>query len=483
MAHTILIDVSAGMLRAALTDAKGRLCELCVEPPKKEPDHDYVVAGAIYKARVTAVNPSLNMAFVDLGVGPSAVLHGYNVPASLSKTKTPQPLAGVLRENSEIMVEVKRPGYASKGPKVSADIALGGRYMILLPYTSKTFTSQKLPPGVRKRLEAESKNLSPRGKILRTSAAKASFETLAAEECALINRWREIEALAAKTPAPCALYTPDIIWQALESWLSRFEIEKIICNHNSFVQKIKTLYPQLQFNIKLHTPAWNLFSGYNLETQIEQALNRRVTLPSGVSLVIEATESMTVIDVNSSGCGGANFEDTALKVNLAAAREIARELILRCIGGLVVIDFIDMHSAENRARVAAALRTAMFGDANKVEIDGFTKTGLLTLKRSRGQRPWQTFFTENCGCCQTGQTLNARYFAHKIYREILDLEPVKNAGIITLKVHADIADFFEKAGQPLIVEMQNILQTTVCIEVQKNIAKSFYQILQTSPNI
>ena len=481
MTYSILLDTTAGMTRAALLDEFGRLCELCVEPQKKESLADTVVAGAIYKARVISVVPSLDAAFVDLGTGASAILHGFSLPQALNAGKGRQPLAGVLRENSEIMVEVKRPGYAQKGPKVSADIGLNGRYMVLLPYTTKTFTSQKLPPKERRRLEEDSKNLSPRGKILRTSAAQAGFAELEAEEMTLINRWREIEAVAAKTPAPCVLYSPDVVWQALGEWFSRLDIGEIVCNDLVMSQRLKNNRPGFKYNVKIFEPKWALFVRYNVESQIGQALNRQIVLPSGISLVIESTESMTVVDVNSGRFGGENFEETALQVNLAAAAEIAHELRLRCIGGLVVIDFIDMRSEGNRVKVTKALQEAFKNDPNKINIAGFNESGLLTLKRSRAQRPWQKFFVQTCTCCQTGYMPNARYYAQKFYREIMELE--NGGGPLTLNMHPEAAAFFTGDGQPLLVEMQRVLQTTICIKPDQDLTRDAYRILQTSSNI
>lgn len=478
MTYSILIDTTADMTRAALLDESGRFCELCVEPQKKDHLQNVVVAGAIYKARVLSVVPSLDAAFVDIGTGASAILHGFSLPSTLSSGKIRQPLAGVLRENSEIMVEVKRPGYALKGPKVSADIGLNGSYMVLLPYTGKTFTSQKLAPKERRRLEEDSKKLSPRGKILRTGAAQASFEELEAEEMALINRWREIEAIAAKTPAPCVLYSPEVLWQALGEWLSHFDIKEVICNDTALSQRLKNHHSELQHNIKVFEPKWALFAHYNIESQIEQALNRYITLPSGISLIIEATESMTVIDVNSGSFGRENFEETALQVNLAAAAEIARELRLRCIGGLVVIDFIDMRIGENRAKVTKALREAFKNDPNKIDIAGFNESGLLTLKRSRSQRPWQNFFLQPCTCCNTGLMLNARYYAQKFFREIMELET--GGKPLTLNMHPEVATFFIEDGQTLLVEMQRVLQTTVCVCPDADLTRDAYRILQTS---
>lgn len=481
MPYSILIDTTADMTRAALLDETGRLCELCVEPQKKENLEDTVVAGAIYKARVISVVPSLDAAFVDLGTGASAILHGFSLPSTLSAGKTRQPLAGVLRENSEIMVEVKRPGYALKGPKVSADIGLNGRFMVLLPYTTKTFTSQKLPPKERRRLEEDSKKLSPRGKILRTSAAQASFAELEAEEMSLINRWREIEAIAARKPAPCVLYSPEVLWQALGDWFGRLDIGEIICNDPVLSQRLKNHRPGLKYNVRVFEPKWSLFATHHVESQIEQALNRYVTLPSGISLVIEATEGMTVIDVNSGRFGGENFEETALQVNLAAAAEIARELRLRCIGGLVVIDFIDMRADINRAKVTKALQDALKNDSNKIDIAGFNDSGLLTLKRSRAQRPWQKFFVQTCTCCRTGQMPSARYYGQKFYREVMELE--KGGDPLSLYIHPEVAAFFAGDGQTLLVEMQRTLKTTISVYPDTDLPRDAYRILQTSSNI
>lgn len=480
MTYSILIDTTAGMARAALLDEAGRLCELCVEPQKKDHLMDSVVAGAIYKARVVNVVPSLDAAFVDIGTGANAILHGFNLPPALSTGKSRRSLVNVLRENSEIMVEVKRPGYAHKGPKVSADIGLNGRYMILLPYTNKTFTSQKLPPKERRRLEEDSQKLSPRGKILRTSAAQASFTELETEEITLIHRWREIEALAVKTPTPCVLYSPDVIWQALGDWFAQHVISEIVCNDAHMAQRLKNHRPGLKYNVKVFESKWALFAHYNIESQIEQALNRYVTLPSGVSLIIEPTESMTVIDVNSGRFGGENFEETALQANLAAAGEIARQLRLRCIGGLIVIDFIDMASDENRAQIVQALREAFKNQSHKINISGFNKAGLLTLKRSRIQRPWQNFFMQTCSCCQSGLMPNARYHAHKFYREIMELET--GGEPLTLNMHPEVANFFAGEGQTLLVEMQGFLRTTICVYPDAKIPRETYLVFQTSLN-
>lgn len=478
--YTILIETDPLMICAALLDEHDRLTELCIKALAADPaGNDGVIAGAIFNGRIVQVNPALDAAFVDLGTGPPAILHGYDIPRINVKGRQRQPLISALKENSEIMVEVKRPGYAGKGPKVSADIGLNGRYMVLLPYTSQTFTSQKLPPKERRRLEEDGKELSPRGKILRTSAAKASFAELELEEQALIRDWRKIEANAAKHPAPTLLYQPDVIMQALAEWIIQNEITQIICNDVVVTEVLKKNWPELKFAIHLQTSdKERFFAAHNVEIQIDRALERKVLLPNGVNVAIDPVEGMTVIDVNSGGFAGHDFEDTALKANLTAAEEIARQIRLRCLGGLIAIDFINMAADANRAKIKQALQQAFHYDPNRATIGEFNEAGVLFVKRSRKQRPWQQLFNRPCDCCGLSKVRNELYFARRIYHELRALDDT--ATELNIRVHPGVADFFSKAGQILLMDIQKKIKTTICVIPDNTLTKNASKISQPS---
>lgn len=463
MTHTILIDNFAFMTRAALLDADNRLVELCLCDSTVRT----ALSGAIYKGRVSAVNLALGIAFVDLGFGLPAVLQG----------RAGQPLG--VKENAEVLVEVKRPAYGHKGPTVTQDIGLGGEYLILLPKGKRAFVSQKLDPAVRRSLlDWTERQPQDMGRILRTAAAGVSEEALAEEEATLRLRWRELEQLAASTPAPAALYMPDIMKETVSRWLATESVGRAVSN-NALWTKCLQIFPELEYNIG-HFTGYAPPAEFNLETQIESALEPRMVTPEGISLMIETTESLTTIDVNSGTYAGRNFEDTALRVNLRAAEEIARQLRLRCIGGLVVIDFIDMRREEHRAKVWQKLQACLKRDFAQIVLDKFTLTGLVTLKRSRTQTSWQSHYLEKCPRCGNGLQKNAYFYARHILREICTLP--EHAPHFTIMMHPGLADFFTGAGQPLLMEMERLCSATICVVPMSGLAKGTYQIRQIAAN-
>ncbi|WP_018351293.1 Rne/Rng family ribonuclease [Longispora albida] len=367
------------------------------------------MVGNVYLGRVQNVLPSMEAAFVDIGRGRNAVLYAGEVNwDAVGLSGRGRSIEQALKPGDSVLVQVTKDPVGHKGARLTSHIALSGRHLVYVPHGNASGISRKLSDTERKRLRDILKQLVPdeAGVIVRTAAEGASTEELERDVTRLQAQWEAIEAKSKSGSAPVALYEePDLVIRVVRDLFNEDFRELIIQGDDAWDQVepyLEHVSPDLVGRLSRYSGVVDVFQAMRIDEQIMKALDRKVFLPSGGSLVIDRTEAMTVIDVNTGkfiGHGG-NLEETVTKNNLEAAEEIVRQLRLRDIGGIIVVDFIDMVLESNRELVLRRLTECLGRDRTKHQVTEITSLGLVQMTRKRMGQGLLEAFSETCDCCK-----------------------------------------------------------------------------------
>jgi ribonuclease E len=365
------------------------------------------IDGNIYRGRVQNVLPGMEAAFVDIGTPKNAVLYRGDVRFDRDDVETSS--GGSPRIGQTIVCQVTKNPIGAKGARLTQEVSLPGRFVVMVPNSSAFGISKRLDDAERKRLRRIVDDVRPKGHglIVRTAAEGASQEELGHDVERLAAQWEAIEAEAGRSTAPGLLYRePDLAVRSVREEFNREYRGVVIDDEELFLQVrdyIEQVNPELADRVELYDPvAENMpvFERFHVHEQLHKALDRKVWLPSGGSIIIERTEALTVIDVNTGkNVGTSNLEETVYRNNLEAAEEIARQLRLRDIGGIIVIDFIDMEIRENRDKVAAALRSALARDKTRTQVFDISELGLIEMTRKRVSEGLVESLSSTCAIC------------------------------------------------------------------------------------
>ncbi|MBE3578138.1 MAG: Rne/Rng family ribonuclease [Limnochordales bacterium] len=476
MSKEILINVNRMETRAAVLE-DGRLVELHVERESNQR-----VAGNIYKGRVVNVLPGMQAAFVDIGLEKNAFLYVADLGGYLHQAEEeneavvpfrPQAINEILKEGQEIVVQVTKDPIGTKGARVVTHLSIPGRYLVLMPTVEYVGISRRIDdPEERERLKGLARKIRPRnaGLIVRTAAEGEDEEELKRDLRFLLRTWEKIKSRARKLPAPALLYKDyDLVYRVVRDIFTD-EVDRLVIDSRAEYQKtlqlLKGISPELRERVELYDGEVPLFEARGLENEIERALKRKVWLPSGGYLVIDETEALTSIDVNTGKfIGSTNLADTVLKTNLEATAEIARQLRLRNLGGIIVVDFIDMDSEEDKKKVLAQLIEEIGKDKTKTHVLGFTHLGLVEITRKKTRQSLTSFLERSCPYCDgTGRVLSEETVGAKAEREIRKLARMADVEAILVALHPSVAAMVIGTGGSNLKRLEEETHKTIYIK-------------------
>jgi ribonuclease E len=367
------------------------------------------MVGNVYLGRVQNVLPGMEAAFIDIGRGRNGVLYAGEVNYSPEDLEGPQPrIEQVLKNGQPVMVQVTKDPMGGKGARLTAQISMPGRFLVFVPNANISGISRRLPDEERRRLKTIMKKVRPEGHgvIVRTAAEGASEDALTADLERLVREWEDIQKRSKKAKAPAGLYEePELTVRVVRDLFTDEEFKELATDsprvHEKVMSYVRDVAPDLESKIHLHQGRLPVFEEYRVVEQIHKALDKKVWLPSGGYLFIERTEAMTIVDVNTGkSVGKTNLEATVTNTNLEAAKEVARQLRLRDIGGIIVIDFIDMLLEKNKKQVEDAMKEALAVDKTRSQVFEIGPLGLMQVTRKRVSGGLIESFSETCPTCE-----------------------------------------------------------------------------------
>ena len=483
MKREILINANPRETRVAILE-DDQLVELLVDRPDARR-----MVGDIYLGRVEAVLPGIQAAFVDIGTEKSAFLHASDLVypedegdgdegeddddeggeddggggRRRGRGKAPV-IQDVLKKGQDIIVQVSKEPISTKGPRVTAQVSLAGRFLVFMPFAERVGVSRKIGEReVRKRLRAQVEEVLPKdagGVIVRTVGEDVTKETLERELNTLISQWKRIKKKTHFVRAPAQIHRETSLTRGLMRDVFSTKVEQVTVDskqvHNEILEYLKGIAPELLDRIKLYEDPVPLFDKANIEQELRDLFKRRCDLPSGGYLIIEPTEALVSIDVNSGRyTGKKDPEKTILRTNLEAAREVARQSRLRDLGGIIVCDFIDMETKANRDRVLQELRMHLSRDRARTKAFAVSDLGLIEMTRQRVRQSHLQSMTEPCPTCHgTGRVFTAETIARRVERSVrrAGLEGKKDSMVV--RVHPDVAMYVLENEKDLLKKLE-----------------------------
>ncbi|HEU4565491.1 MAG TPA: Rne/Rng family ribonuclease [Gemmatimonadaceae bacterium] len=466
MKREILINATQRETRVAILE-DDQLVELMVDRPEQRR-----MVGDIYLGRVEAVLPGIQAAFVDIGTEKSAFLHasdlvfpedgerdddeGAEEEDEDEEDETPRgrrvkapPIQDQLKRGQDILVQVSKEPISTKGPRVTAQISLAGRFLVYMPFASRVGVSRKIGDRAeRTRLRGLVQKALPKdsgGVIVRTVGEDANEETFRRELQTLTGQWKRIKRKTHFMRAPALVHRETGLTRGLIRDLFSAKVDSLTVDskqvYNEIVEYLKGIAPELTERVKLYEDAVPLFDEAEIETEIRDIFKRRCDLPSGGYIIIEQTEALVSIDVNSGRyTGKKDPEKTILKTNIEAAREVARQIRLRDTGGIIVCDFIDMESRQNRERVVQELRTYLARDRARTKAFAVSDLGLVEMTRQRVRPSHLHAMTEPCPTCRgTGRVFTPETVVRRLERSVKRMAVNGRKEQLLVRVHPEVA--------------------------------------------
>lgn len=485
MTEDILINVTPFETRVALVE-QGAVQELHIE---RTIQRGHV--GNLYLGKVVRVLPGMQSAFIDIGLERAAFMHVADLRQNRSERSSgaaPTPIEKLLFEGQSLVVQVIKDPLGTKGARVSTHLSIAGRMLVYLPYEPYVGISQKIEnederQTLKERVQRLMRSDETGGFIVRTQAEGATDDELQADQAYLNKLWSAIQERAKSQSAPSVLYTDLNLPQRVLRDMVGPDTGSILVDSRTTMQELvdwAALYtPAVQDRIRHYSGERPLFDTANVDEETARALSRRVELKSGGYLIIDQTEALTTVDVNTGGyVGGRNFDDTIFKTNLEAAVALARQLRLRNLGGIIIVDFIDMDNAEHRAAVLNELAKAVRKDRTRVTISGYSQLGLVELTRKRTRDSLAHQLCEPCPACQSrGTVRTARTLCYEIMREILrEARQFDPREIRVLASQAVIDLFLEEESQHLAM-LEEFIGKPISLGVEDQYFQEQYDIV------
>ena len=485
MTEDILINVTPFETRVALVE-QGAVQELHIE---RSIQRGHV--GNLYLGKVVRVLPGMQSAFVDIGLERAAFIHVADLRQNRSERSNGAvvtPIEKLLFEGQSLMVQVIKDPLGTKGARLSTQISIAGRMLVYLPYDPHIGISQKIESeedriSLKERVLRFKSEDDDGGFIVRTQAEGATDDELLADHSYLRTLWTSIQAKAKSQPSPSLLYTDLTLAQRVLRDMVTPTTGTILVDSRSTTQELldwaRTYTPSVLDRIKHYSGERPLFDTANVDEEIARALSRRVDLKSGGYLIIDQTEALTTVDVNTGGfVGGRNFDDTIFKTNLEAAVALARQLRLRNLGGIIILDFIDMEDAEHRGAVLAELNKALSKDRTRMTVSGFSQLGLVEMTRKRTRDSLAHQLCEPCPTCQArGNVRTARTLCYEILREILRESRQFNPKEFRILASQAIVDLFLEEESAHLAMLGDFIGKPISLEVESQYSQEQYDIV------
>ncbi|OQY30225.1 MAG: hypothetical protein B6244_01290 [Candidatus Cloacimonetes bacterium 4572_55] len=502
MYREIIINSTKNETRIAILE-DGQFVELMTERATNQR-----MVGNIYKGVVSAVKPGIQAAFVDIGLKKSGFLSATEIgnlyrdpddkggsPQQHPPPKTGNqriPIQKALRKGQNVLVQVLKEPIGAKGARLTADLSLAGRFVVLMPGSNHIAISRKISDrGERRRLKNLAKRMKPDnvGLIIRTVSKKISSEDLESDIASLLELWNSIKKKMNKyKKVPVRLHKEMSVTSGVIRDLFGEKIDSLVVDskedYRQILNYVKSVSPLLVNRIHLYREKVAIFDAFEIEKEIRKILERKAWLKSGGYIVIDHTEALIAIDVNTGRyTGKKNLEQTIFKTNMEATREIARQLRLRDIGGIIVVDFIDMNSRENRESVLSEFKNALKRDRSKTKVHEVSRLGLVEMTRQRTRPSIRHTYYDACPTCQgTGQILSKESLSIQIERW------VKRAGIssrerrIRILANPTIARFILDENEQQLNELQSNYQIEIHIDSDASLGLDEFQVYSLTTN-
>jgi ribonuclease G len=495
MANEIIINVSLQEARVALLE-EGVLAELYVERTK-----DRGIMGNIYKGKVVKVLPGMQAAFVDIGLEKAAFLYVSDVYGRVEDYEEmgfqrdelplylnpPSQIEDLLSEGQEVLVQVSKEPLGTKGTRITSHITLPGRYLVYMPTVDHVGVSRRIKDDKeRKRLRETVQGIKPPsgGFIVRTASEGAEPDEIRNDMDFLLRLWSNIQKKRESAPAPSLIHSDltmvlRVIRDILSSQVNRIVIDSKE-EYENILSFINTYMPKQKFEITFYENEEPIFDAYGIEMEIDKLLGRKVWLKSGGYIVIDMSEALVAIDVNTGRyVGKRNLADTILKTNLEAAKEIAYQLRLRNIGGIIIIDFIDMEREGDREKVYQALEEAIRKDRQKMNIFKISELGLVEMTRKRTRENIARFLSEPCPYCEgSGLVKSKTTICYSIFREIERTSSELGGHNILVEVNPEVADLLYEEERTGVEELERKLRKKIVIKGKAGFHQEQFNIIE-----
>lgn len=483
MSEEILINITPMESRVAVVE-NGVLQEVHVERTQRRG-----IVGNIYKGKIVRVLPGMQAAFVDIGLDRAAFIHASEI--SLREGQAVESISALVHEGQSLVVQVTKDPIASKGARLTTQLSIPSRYLVYMPRTAHVGISLKIEDeGERERLKqvvsdcvAQEGIKEAGGFILRTAAEGAGADEILMDIRYLRRLWEQIGTQIKTVGAPSVIYEDlGLALRTLRDLVGP-KIEKIRIDSRETFQKttqfVAELMPEIADRLEHYPGERPIFDLYGVEDEIQKALDRKVPLKSGGYLVVDPAEAMTTIDVNTGAfVGHRNLEETIFKTNLEAATAIARQLRLRNLGGIIIIDFIDMEDEEHQRQVLRTLEKQLERDHAKTNIIGITELGLVQMTRKRTRESLEQVLCEPCVCCQgRGKLKTPETICYEIFREILREARAYQAVGYRVLANQKVVDRLLDEESGNVAELEGFIGRTIRFQVETMYSQEQYDVV------
>ncbi len=499
MTGELIINAMREESRVALLEG-GQVVELYIERKM-----DASLVGNIYKGKVLKILPGMQSSFIDIGLEKAAFLYVADIMSDLEEYYSafvyndideskidkkadfmakPMSIEELIQEGQDLLVQVSKDPIGTKGARVTSYITIPGRYLVLMPNVEHIGISRRIEDEeARQRLKAIATEIKPKnfGLIMRTASEGATKDEICNDLEFLLLMWENAQHKKEKVAAPSLLYSDiDLVFRSVRDFMSH-EVERLVIDSADEFERLrefaKTYFPRLIDKIELYEGKEPIFDAFAIELDISRALNRRVWLKSGGYIVVDQTEAMTVVDVNTGKfVGKESLEDTILKTNIEAVKEIAYQIRLRNIGGIIIIDFIDMEKPESRDKVFKAFTDIMKKDRAKSTIYNISELGIVQMTRKRVRDSLGRVLCDQCPYCEgRGFIKSTRTITYEIFRKLKKISPHSGATVI-INANPAVAELLSDDERAGVEDIENAFSINIIVKEDANAHQENYKI-------